>query len=107
MDERRKLERFNLTVPTRLVITDNNKEEEVFEIKTCDICAGGAQFKTKYKIPEGSKVTLHFVLPLEKFVRDLGSNSYLTIKGKVIRTDSEGIAVVFSGKYKLLPYRNL
>jgi hypothetical protein len=106
MDDRRKLERFNLIFPTRLVITSHINGEEVFEINTCNICAGGAYFKTKYIIKKGSKVTLHFVLPIEKCVRDLGANSYLTIEGEVTRAERDGIAIVFNGKYKILPYRN-
>ena len=107
MDERRKFERFSLVLPTRIVLTNNDQDEEVFEINTCNICAGGAYFKTKYKIPEGTKVTLNFVLPLEKICRVLGVSSYLKTKGEVIRVDLEGIAVNFDGDYKFLPYKNI
>ena len=107
MAERRKLERYNLIIPTRIVVSNNNKDAEVFEINTCDICAGGAYFKTKHKIDEGSKVTLNFVLPIHKLARLLGVNSYLKVKGEVVRVDLEGIAVSFNGEYEIMPYRNI
>ena len=85
MDERRKRERFNLVIPTRLVLTNNEEDAEVIEIKTCNICAGGAYFKTQQSIPEGTHVSMNFVLPIEKLARVLGANSFVKIKGKVIR----------------------
>ena len=107
MDERRKLERYNIIIPTRIVVSNNNKDIEVFEINTCDICAGGAYFKTKHEIPKGSKVALNFVLPINKLAKLLGVNSYVEVKGEVIRVDLEGIAVSFKGDYEIMPYRNI
>jgi hypothetical protein len=106
MTERRKLERYNLIIPTRIVISNNSKEGEVFEINTCDISAKGAYFKTKQKIKKGSKVALNFVLPVNKLAEVMGVNSYVKVKGEVVRVDMEGIAVSFSGNYKIMPYRN-
>lgn len=107
MDERRKLERFNLVIPTRLVLTNNNKEAEVFEINTCNISAGGAFFKTTHGIPKGMLVNLNFVLPIENLARILGVTSFVKIKGKIIRVDMEGIAVSFERNYEIMPFKNI
>jgi hypothetical protein len=107
MTERRKLERYNLIIPTRIVISNNSQEEEVFEINTCDISAKGAYFKTKHKFEKSSKVTLNFVLPVNKLAQVMGVNSYVKVKGEVVRIDMEGIAVSFNGDYKIMPYRNI
>ena len=107
MNERRKLERFNLVIPTRLVLTNNNQEAEVFEINTCNISAGGAFFKTTHRIPKGICVNLNFVLPIENLARILGVTSFVKIKGKIIRVDMEGIAVSFERNYKIIPFKNI
>jgi hypothetical protein len=107
MEERRKRERFNLIIPTRLVLTNNEKEAEVVEINTCNISAGGVYFRTQQSIPEGTKVSISFVLPIEKLARVLGAKSFVQIRGKVIRADMEGVAVSFNNNYEILPYRNI
>ena len=107
MDERRKLERFNLVIPARLVLTNNNQEAEVFEINTCNISAGGAFFKTAHRISEGTRVKINFILPIEKLARILEVTSFVKIKGKIIRVDMEGIAVSFERNYKIIPFKNI
>ena len=107
MDERRKLERYNLVIPTRIVLTNSGQESEVFEINTCNISAGGAFFKTAHKIPIGTDLNMNFVLPIEKLARLLGVNSFVKVKGKIIRIDMEGIAVSFNKKYEIIPYKNI
>jgi len=107
MDDRRKQERFNLIVPTRLVLTNNEQDSEVIEINTSNISAGGVYFKTQQSIPEGTQVSMSFVLPIEKLARVLGANSFVKIKGRVVRVDMEGVAVSFKGDYKIMPYRNI
>lgn len=107
MDERRKHERFNLIIPTRLVLTNDAKEAEVVEINTCNISAGGVYFRMQQYIPEGTQVSLSFVLPLEKLVRVFGAKSFVQIKGKVIRVDMEGVAIGFNKNYEIMPYKNI
>jgi len=106
MDERRKLERFNLMISTRLVLTHDGQDSEVIEISTSNISAGGVYFKTQQSIPEGTEVSMSFVLPIEKLAHVLGVNSYVKIKGEVIRVEVEGVAVSFHKDYKILPFRN-
>jgi hypothetical protein len=50
---------------------------------------------------------MDFVLPIEKLARVLGVNSFVKIKGKVIRVDVEGVAVSFDKNYEIMPYRNI
>ena len=107
MGNQRKLERFNLIIPTRLVLAKQEQEDEVYEIKTENICAGGAYFKTKQAIPDGTQVMLSFVLPIEYVGRILGVSSYVTLEGLVVRVEMEGFAVRFKDNYKLMPFRNI
>jgi hypothetical protein len=107
MDEKRKHERFSLVIPTRLVLSHDSHDAEVIEINTCNICAGGAYFKSNQTIQEGTRVSLDFVLPIEKLAQVLGVNSFVKIEGKVVRVDIEGMAVSFDTNYKIMPYRNI
>ena len=107
MDERRLLERYNLVIPTRIELINSNRESEVFEINTHNISAGGAFFKTSHKIPEGTHINMNFVLPIERLTKILGVNSFIKIKGKIIRVNVEGIAVSFDKKYEILPFKNI
>jgi len=107
MGNQRKLERFKLIVPTRLFFASRANEDEAYEISTENICAGGAYFKTRQIIPEGTQVLLSFILPIEYVGRILGVSSYLTVEGMVVRVEIEGFAVRFNDKYKLMPFRNV
>lgn len=106
MNDRRRQERFNLIVPTRLVIINNGQDCEVIEVNISNISAGGVYLKTQQNIPESTEVSMSFVLPIEKIARVLGVNSFVKIKGNVIRVDMDGVAISFKGDYKIMPFRN-
>jgi hypothetical protein len=107
MGEKRKLERFKLSIPTTVLIASRANENEAYEMSTKNICAGGAFFETKHPIPEGTKVLLSFILPIEYVGRLLGVSSYLKLEGTVVRVEMEGLAVSFNDNYKLMPFRNV
>ena len=107
MNNRRKQERFNLIIPTRLVLTNDGQDAEVIEINTANLSAGGVYFKTQQNITEGTQVSLSFVLPIEKLARALDANTFVKLKGKVVRVDMEGIAISFDGDYEIMPFRNI
>jgi hypothetical protein len=107
MGERRHLERFNLVVPARLVVHNSRRKKIVYETNTCNISSGGAFFKTNKTLPEGTKVELDFVIPVEKLQLTPGVSSFVKVSGKVIRSDHEGIAICFESSYEIMPFRNL
>ncbi len=107
MSDRRRLERFKLSIPARLIVFSSRQKKEVFETSTTNICAGGAFFKTDHTVPEGSQVHLDFILPVNKLKKLIGVSSYIKINGNVVRSDSDGIAISFDESYELMPFRNL
>ena len=107
MSDRRHLERFRLIVPARLIVCGSSRKKEVFETNTCNISSKGAFFKTMHRLPEGTSVQLDFVLPVNKIKEITGVSSYIKIAGKVVRSDSNGIAVCFNKNYELMPFSNL
>jgi hypothetical protein len=106
MSERRNLERYDLTVPARVTVYKAHESKEVFETNTCNISSKGAFIKTEHIVPEGTKVQLDVILPVNKVKELVGASTYVKITGKVIRVCIEGIAVTFDNKYELMPYLN-
>jgi hypothetical protein len=105
MKENRKLKRFELDIPARLLVTTDDQKKEVIELKTANISAGGAFLQTEHRLPEGTRVQLDIVLPVEKIKELIGMYGCVTVIGSVTRSEPEGIAVVFDNKYEIMPYR--
>ncbi|MFW6139169.1 MAG: PilZ domain-containing protein [Spirochaetota bacterium] len=101
------MDRFQISIPARLVVNNTGQQREVLELSTCNICARGAFFKTDHDIPRGTKVQLDFVLSIDRLQQLLGVHSYVSIKGKVVRSGLDGIAVKFNKTYELMPYRSV
>ena len=103
MKERRKLERFQLHVPTTIELSDASGHHETLQLQTKDISADGAFIVSQQPITEGSRLKLEMILPVEKLRDLIGANKKVELKleGKVIRSDSSGIAVVFNRKYQI------
>ena len=68
MLERRKLERFELSLSTsiRVVAPGHESEKEAINLFTKNICEGGAFFDTSHLLPQGTEVKLTLVLPLNR-----------------------------------------
>jgi len=103
MKYKRKLERFGLKAPAKIIPIDSNREKSAFDLVTSNICAGGAFFHTSYYIPEGTQVDVAVVLPLDKLqiLKDSSKQVHLRISGKVVRTEADGIAVRFDKNYQI------
>ena len=105
MKENRKLERFDLDIPARLMVTTNDQKKEVIETQTVNISAGGAFLQTEHSYPEGTRVQLDLVLPVEKIKELIGMYGCVKVVGKIARSEAQGIAVIFDNKYEIMPYR--
>jgi hypothetical protein len=103
MQCKRKLERFNLKAPAKIITIDSNRKKSTFDLVTCDICAGGAFFHTSCSIPEGTQVEVAVALNLDKLeiMKDYSKQVHLRISGKVVRTKTEGMAVCFGKDYQI------
>ena len=103
--ERRKMERFDLKLPTRLSWAGKDKEHKSIELMTSNICSGGAFFKTNNPLTVGTDVKLAVILPLDKFKVAEHKILYIDVSGSVIRTDQQGMAICFDRKYKISPHK--
>jgi hypothetical protein len=101
MKERRKLRRFGMRLPAKIVGYDQGVE--TVELETRDISSDGAFLLTGSPLDAGTKLKLELELPVEK-LRQLfdGQRTFnLRIKGVVIRKEASGVAVKFTKKYKI------
>ena len=103
MKERRKLERFQLHVPAKIELTDASGHRETLQLETKDISADGAFFVSSKPITEGADIQLEMILSVEKLKDLIGAHKKVELKlqGHVIRSDSNGIAVLFDRKYHI------
>ena len=102
--DRRKMERFDLKLPTKLFWTGIEREQVSIELMTSNISAGGAFFKTQQPLSVGTDVKINMELPLNKFKDVRFKRSYINVLGSVIRIDQQGMAICFDKKYKILPH---
>jgi c-di-GMP-binding flagellar brake protein YcgR len=103
MSERRKLERFDLSAPARIIVESEKGEKEEFDLTTKDVSSSGAFLYSPQPLAEGTYVKMEFLISLDmlrKFVGDK-DRAKIKVKGKVIRVDTNGIAIRFENKYKI------
>jgi len=106
MEERRKLERFKLRLPTILKVESQNGEpnKNIINLKTDNICSGGAFFNTSSPLPEGTKVKLS--INLLKLKTSIEEQPIIKICGKILRTEPAGMAIGFNSQYKIVTLSN-
>ncbi|MEA1947068.1 MAG: PilZ domain-containing protein [Thermodesulfobacteriota bacterium] len=106
MKERRKFERFPLTLPARMEMITSNKRQ-VFDLETWDISAAGAFILTSKKFPQGSRFKLNLTVSSDKIKEITGARSLIECKGSVVRSSDTGMAVRFNGNYQILGLNGL
>jgi hypothetical protein len=101
MMKRRVCERFQLVLPTRVEVVSSD-EGRVFEARTRDISAKGAFLSTREALPEGTEVRLNLTIENERIRELTGTQGFINVEGKVVRSTPEGIAICFDGEAKIL-----
>jgi len=111
-EEKRGLERFDLEIPARIKTAFSSKEEETFDLLTNDISSGGAFFHTTKPLAEGTDVKIDLILPIAGLCKKLDEGrgrggyqrAFIKISGKVLRAESEGMAIAFDEDYEISPW---
>jgi hypothetical protein len=101
MKERRKFERFSLTLPARME-TINSGKKQVFELKTRDISSSGAFIYTPEQFSEGDRFKLNLIVSSEKIKKLTGAKSLIECEGSVIRSTPSGMAICFDKECQIL-----
>jgi len=102
--DRRKMERFDLKLLTKLFWTGKDKEQESIELMSHNICAGGTYLMTNSPLPKGTEVKMDLTLQFNRPHESRRRLSIIDVSGYVIRTDHHGMAICFDRKYKILPH---
>ena len=104
MKERRRLERFDLEVSGAIELLAPGQEREILNLLTSNICSGGAYFHTTKPLREGTRVKIDLVLLLDRLKRlkEEYKQAYIKVTGKVLRSESEGIAICFDEDYRIM-----
>jgi hypothetical protein len=96
MDERRNLARFNLRL--RSILRKRQNGGEVLELFTRDVSSKGAFFITGDPLPIDTSLAMTLFLPVGE-----SASSKISVAGKVVRTENDGMAVRFDPSYTLVP----
>jgi hypothetical protein len=102
--ERRRLERFDLQASAKIIFECEGGTQESLSLMTRDVSSSGAYILTPRPLPEGMPVRLELLLSLDVLMKILGEGGQakVKVKGKVIRADDCGMAIVFDNKFKFL-----
>lgn len=105
MDDRRKFERFDVSVPARLEMIGPEGTGEKIVLETRNLSAGGILIKHKYPLPVGSLVRMEIFLPAPglETPSTVREATVITVSGRIIRSNEEGMAVCFNDDYDIIP----
>jgi len=95
--ELRKLERFFLTLPARISVLEPGNP--TLDLMTENISSGGAFFPTRKPLSEGLIVLVELILKRES---GRGGASRVKVKGRVLRSQANGMAVRFEKRVQML-----
>ncbi len=103
MDERRRLERFELNAPARILVDFGEGKKEELDLTTKDVSSGGAFIYSDQPLPEGATVKIDFFISLAMIQKLAGEKgkAKIRVKGKIIRVNENGAAIRFDNKYKI------
>jgi c-di-GMP-binding flagellar brake protein YcgR len=103
MAERRRLERFDLTEPARVIVESGAGNKEHLSLTTKDVSSGGAFLYCAQPLSEGARVKLELLISLDALQKLVGEKGKAKIKvsGTIIRVETEGVAIRFENKYKI------
>jgi hypothetical protein len=103
MEERRKLERFELNAPARVLLESGRCKKDEYNLTTRDVSSDGAFLYSTQPLPKGARVKMELLISLDalqKLEREKG-RAKVRVKGKVVRSDWDGIAIRFESGYKI------
>ncbi len=104
MVERRKFDRYDLAVPVKIETLASTAKKRKISLKTVNVCAGGAFFRTDTALAEGTKVRLDLVISYGGLGTFLGpASARIRVLGTVTRIRQDGMAIRFSEDYVIAP----
>ena len=103
MNENRSVKRFGLPMPAVVSSSRNGKMIDSVHMVSKNISSAGAFFITAEAMEPGREVNIALKIPNLASVRSEEEGAMIQLKGKIVRTEPDGIAVAFSSNFKLSP----
>ena len=101
MEERRKLERFDLRLPAEIECVAPIKHK--FSVLTRNISAGGAYFDTTIRFPESTRLKINLFVSIKGTENMPPKQVQIDVRGFVLRSERTGMAVRFDKDYRMMP----
>ncbi len=113
--EQREQERFALPIQAKITCRHHPTEQPVVATMAANISAGGAFLLTRHPFPLASKLQmefclqlaalkkLQFILSLDSLKKVRGDRLWVKTTGVVIRSEEEGVGVIFDTDYQVTP----
>jgi hypothetical protein len=108
MEERRRLERFELNAPAKVIVQTKAGTKEALDLRTKDVSSGGAFLFSSQPLAAGASVKMELLISLDMLQKLAGEKkaAKIKVKGMVIRVDAEGVAIRFDSAYKISAIEN-
>ena len=100
MIEIRQFVRYPFALPVKLE-TIKLAKKELFDLVTRDISASGTFIPALTSFPEGTRVKLDFTLPINNLTKFRDIEKLKSCTGRVVRSESQGIAIQFDKGYQI------
>jgi Tfp pilus assembly protein PilZ len=96
-------ERLDIEINAFITYQNQDGNANSIQISTKNISSGGAYFPADQALQIGQEVAIDLYLPLE-YIRSLGGKMVLIkAAGKVVRKDTDGVAVAFDNNRMVIP----
>ena len=92
--DKRKFERFEIELPTR-VETNSSNRKQVFDLVTKNISASGAFVIVNSQFSEGVRIKMSLKTQNRKLAELTGSQGLIECEGCIVRIAPTGVAVCF------------
>ena len=103
MKERRRFERYSLTLPAHLE-SDDGVGRVPEGLMTSNISAGGAYVMTTEPLRQGMEIRMEIILPFNNLKKvKVERDACVMITGRVVRAEADGIAVQFNDDCSIMP----
>jgi hypothetical protein len=100
MKERRKYQRYSLSVPVRIRALDPGSARAL-KLVSKRISAAGAFFDTEEPLPKGSRVSCELCITSEKLKQLTRTHGVIKVLGTVTRSDAAGMEIAFDRRYRI------
>lgn len=101
MQERRREQRFDLKLPCLVTVLESGLKKDLLQIETRNISCSGAYLCTPSPLFAGTRITIEVLVRLDTSETCAHPGSCINLNGQVLRSDAEGLAVKFDGRYQI------